>query len=259
VLNARLSGGFTPAIEAKPIPEPTAPPLPQPPAATQQAGAKPATPSAGVMFRDDFTKPTLDPAWKIDLEDKNRWAIGEGELVIVTQPLAVAKESSEARVRNRFVLDRDLPANYTITARLSIAIVRDGNGVALRVRTPDGNFVALGYRGSEYLGNDYRRVFLGKMLDGKYAVLTSGRFWNGGKPTQVDLNGFVKSPDALWLRLEKKGFSFIGSFSFDGSLFDTVGEQTLLRTDGSRLDLVAQDDSQGVETAAKFDYVEVIR
>jgi hypothetical protein len=201
VLNARLSTNFTKAIGAEPIPEPTAPPSPQPPAATQQAGAKPATPSTGVVFRDDFTKPTVDPAWKIDLEDKDRWAIGEGELVIVTQPRAAAKEGSEAGVRNRFVLDRDLPVNYTITARLSIAIVRDGNSVALRVRTAEGDYVVLGYRGYWYAG-DLRRVILGKMLGGKYGDLSSDRFWDYGKPTQVDLDGWVKTPEALWLRLE---------------------------------------------------------
>jgi hypothetical protein len=259
VLNARLSRSFTPAIEATPIPEPTAAPPPPQPAATQQAGTKPAPPSTGVVFRDDFTKPTLDAAWKIDLEDKDRWALGEGELVIVTQPrVKAATAGGEQGVRNRFVLDRDLPANYTITARLGIAIVRDGTVVALRVRTPDGNYVVLGYGGYVYNAG-YRRAFLGKMLSGKYGVLNSGQFWNAGKPTQINLNGFAKGPDVLWLRLEKKGFSFVGSFSFDGTLFETLGEQTLLRFDGSRLDLVAHDESQGVETAARFDYVEVIR
>ena len=97
------------------------------------------------------------------------------------------------------------------------------------------------------------------MLGGKYGALNSGQFWDRGKPTQVDLNRWVKAPEALWLRLEKRGFSFMGSFSFDGDRFEKIGEQTLLRTDGSRLDLVAYDESKGVETAAKFDYVEVIR
>jgi hypothetical protein len=164
-------------------------------------------------------------------------------------------------VKNRFVLDRDLPANYTISARLSVAIGREGNTVALRVRTSDGNSVALGfggYRGS--ISNaEYRRPFFGKMLGGQYAALYSARFWDRDKPTQVDLDGTVNTPEALWLRLEKKGFSFIGSFSFDGDRFEKIGEQTFARTEGSRLDLVAYDESQGVETAAKFDFVEVIR
>jgi hypothetical protein len=261
VLNVRLSGSFTAAIEAVPIPEPTAPPSSQPAATTKQTGANPATPSAGVVFRDDFTKPTPDAAWKIDLEDKDRWAIGEGELVIVTQPRTAAKDGSEPGVRNRFVLDRDLPVNYTITTRVTIAIVRNGNTVALRVRTSDGSSVALGYGG--YLGSisnrDYRRPFFGKMLGGQYAAVYSDRFWDRGKPTQVDMDGTVNTPEALWLRLEKKGFTFIGSFSFDGDRFEKIGEQTLVRTDGSRLDLVAYDQSRGVETGAKFDYVEVIR
>ena len=117
----------------------------------------------------------------------------------------------------------------------------------MRVRTPDGNYVALGYRGLWYAG-DFRGAFLGKMFGGQWGEVNSGRF-----------DGFVRKPDAIWLRLEKKGFSFIGSFSLDGSLFETLGEQTMLRFDGSRLDLVAHDESQGVETAAKFDYVEVIQ
>jgi hypothetical protein len=129
----------------------------------------------------------------------------------------------------------------------------------LRARTPEGDYVTVDYRGYHYAGADYRRVFLGKMLGGTYGALNSGRFWDRGKPTQVDLDGYVNTPEALWLRLEKKGFSFIGSFSFDGERFEKIGEQTLVRTDGARLDLVAYDESQGVETAAKFDYVEVIR
>jgi hypothetical protein len=261
VLNARLSGSFTPAIGAVAIPEPATRPPSQAAAPPQPTGTKPPASSTGVVFRDDFTKPTPDTAWQIDLEDRGRWAIGDGELVIVTQPrVAVTAPRGEPAVRNRFVLDRELPGNYTINARLSVAVVRAGTTVALRVRTPDGDYVAVGYDGFLDPGqNPHRRAFLGKMQGGVYAAIPSSGDWDRGKPTQVDMDAFVKNPELVWLRLEKKGFSFIGSFSLDGNRFETLGEQALLRTEGSRLDLVGYDVTKGVESGVRFDYIEVIR
>ncbi len=53
----------------------------------QQVAAAPAPAPAGGAgaFRDDFEGSRLNPAWKILKEDKSRWTLEGGKLVIVTQ------------------------------------------------------------------------------------------------------------------------------------------------------------------------------
>ena len=237
-----------------PAPPATAKPGPAPPA------AKPAA-STGVIFRDDFTKPSLDPPWKVEQEDKDRWAIGGGELAIITQPrVKAATSDGESVLKNRIVLDRDLPPDFTITARLNVAIVRNGNTVGFRVRTPDGNYVIIGFTGVECcFGERYRRVILGKEINRQYAQLSSSGVWDQGKPTQISLDSLPRTTDQLWLRLEKQGFTFIGSYSFDGTRFEAVGQQLMVRSDGARLELVAYDERAGAEAGARFDSIEITR
>ena len=235
-------------------------PAPPPAAPSPQTGAKPVSAGAGAKFRDDFDQPKLGTAWKVVQEDPERWTVERGLLVIATQAGTAAAVAEKEDVKNRIVLDRDLPANYTINARMNMTIYRAGGWGGLRIRTPGGSYVALGHHGLlDGFRNGYRRPFLEKVIGADQSrIVAQERFWDGGKPTQVDLDAFTRRADSLWLRLEKKGSTFTGSFSFDGTRFERIGDQVLVRTEGSRLELIAFDDSKGIETSAEFDFVEVI-
>jgi hypothetical protein len=236
-------------IPVDPAPSPAPPPL---------TGTKPVAPAAGASFRDDFEKPPLDAAaWRVEAEDKDRWTIERSHLLIISQASKAATEKEPEGIRNRVVLVRDLPADYRVTTRLSIELIRADTRAGLRVRTTSGS-VTLGYKGYFVpFEGPSRAPFLEKRLGAQPSLITFNGNWDEGKPTQVNFGGPARKPETLWFRLEKKGSSFTGEFSMDGVNFVRIGQQSLIGTEGSRLELLAYDESPGVETGVQFDFVEI--
>ena len=135
VLVGAIAGGAASLVSANveadqgvPVKEAAPIAAPAPPATVKPAPAPPPAATTGAIFRDEFTKPALDPAWKVELEDKDRWAIDGGELVIITPAASQANRGGRRPGRQEsLVLNRDLQGDFTVTARLNVAIVRDGN------------------------------------------------------------------------------------------------------------------------------------
>lgn len=225
----------------------------------QVAAAAPAPAPSGGGFRDDFDGRKLNPAWKILKEDKNRWTLEGGKLIIVTQKGSIYEKSDD--LRNQFVLDRPLPDNYTITTKLTITLRSQQHLAALTIYRDKDNYLNLGYWGKPWGNNVFRRPFFSKEVEGQANTLefeprTIGG--EGGTP-QLDFMGPRKDPETIWLRLEKRGSTFTGSFSMDGTRWYKIADHTMLRMGDARLSLAASNGTatNAAEVSAEFDFVEV--
>ena len=222
----------------------------------QVAQAQPA-PGAGT-FRDEFEGTKLGPSWKILKEDKNRWAVEGGKLLIITQKGGIWKKADN--LKNQFVLERDLPADYVVTTKLATTLRSQNNWAALLIHLDKDHYLQLGYWGKPWGNNVYRRPFFAKEVAGEPNVLEFGPREVGGEAgaPKIDFMGPRTSPETIWLRLEKRGSTFTGAFSMDGARWHKIGDHSMLRMGGARLGLMASNDqTDGAEVAAEFDFVEV--
>jgi hypothetical protein len=212
-------------------------------------------------FRDDFDRPTIAGRWTVIQPDAKRWTLEGGRLVIVTQPAELTKKPEI--LRNQFVLDRDLPGDYTVDSKVTITLSSQGNAAGVMIRQTSGDYVMLGYRGKEWGGNVWREAFFEKMTGGEANLIGYPKREISAGGTPIDFIGRRADPETVWLRLEKKGRTFTGSFSMDGTTWMKIGDHTVLGTGGSRLALTAFNGPHAylekpIEVSAEFDYVEVI-
>jgi len=225
---------------------------------TQQVAQAAPAPAAGA-FRDDFEGAALGPAWKILKEDKERWILEGGRLTIVSQKGGIGGKKDD-NLRNQFVLDRDLPGDYTLTTTLAIPLRAQGNWASVLVYLDRDKYLMLGYWAKPHGNNLVRRPFFLKEIGGEGNRLEYGPYTlaRPGRPT-VEFIGAKKDAETIWLRLEKRGSAFTGSFSPDGRDWVKIGDHTVLRMGAARLSLAAANgQASGVaEVAAEFDFVEV--
>ena len=222
------------------------------------AQAPPAAPGGAGAFRDDFEGTKPGPAWKILKEDKNRWSIEGGKLLIVTQKGGIWKNADN--LKNQFVLERELTADYVITTKLSVTLRSQNNWAALLIHLDKDHYLQLGYWGKPWGNNVFRRPFFAKEVAGEPNTLEFGPREVGGEggTPKLDFMGPRTSPETIWLRLEKKGSTFTGSFSMDGTRWHKIGDHTMLRMGGARPGIMASNDqSDGAEVAAEFDFVDI--
>jgi hypothetical protein len=130
------------------------------------------------------------------------------------------------------------------------------------IRLAGGDYLMLGYRGKEWGGNIWREAFFEKMISGEANLVgyPQREITVGGKP--IDFIGRRTDPESVWLRLEKKGRTFTGSFSMDGKTWMKIGDHILLGTMGSHLTLAAFNGPHGygqkpAEVSAEFDFVAI--
>jgi hypothetical protein len=223
-----------------------------------QAPAPAAKPAGG--FRDDFEGTRLGPGWRILKEDKERWTLEGGRLLIVTQKGGITGKK-EDNLRNQLVLDRDLPADYTATVKLAIPLAAQHNWAGVLVYVDPDRYLALGYWAKPHGYNLVRRPFFLKEIEGEGNQLEyeSYTLERPGKP-KVEFIGARKTAEPVWLRIDKRGSTFTGSFSLDGQDWVKIGDHTVLRMGAARLSLVAANGQHAgvAEVAAEFDFVEIV-
>ena len=224
----------------------------------QVAVAPPTSPADGGAFRDDFEGSKLNPAWKILKEDKNRWTLEGGKLVLVTQKGSIAEKQDD--LRNQFILDRPLPDNYTVNVKLAVTLRSHNNWAGFQIYLDKDNYLNLGYWAKPWGNNIWRQAFFSKEVEGQVNRLEFGPRHIGGEggTPQLDFIGGRNNPEAVWLRLEKRGSTFTASFSMDGAKWHKIGDHTMLRMGSARLSLAAANaQADAAEVSAEFDFVEV--
>jgi regulation of enolase protein 1 (concanavalin A-like superfamily) len=226
----------------------------------QQIAQAPApAPAGGGGFLDNFDGAKLNPAWKILKEDKNRWALDGGKLTIVTQKGSIWQKNDT--LRNQFVLERSLPANYVVTAKVAMTLRSQNQWTGMLLYLDADNYLEVGYWGKPWGSNVWRKAVFAKELEGQTNVLEFEPREIGGQPgvPKLDFMGPTKDPENVWLRVEKKGNTFSASFSMDGRNWHKIGDHTMLRMSGAKLSLMASNETSGdsAEVAAEFDFVEI--
>ena len=181
-----------------------------------------------------------------------------GKLVLVTQEGSIPEKQDP--LRDHFILDRPLPENYTVTAKLSLTARNQVNSAAILIYQDKDTYLSLGCWGKPW-GNNVRRTLLfAKEVEGRMNLLEFEPHEVGGEggTRKVQLIGARNNPEAIWLKLEKRGSAFTGSFSVDGAHWHKVGDHTMLRMGNARLALAASNlNADAAEVAAEFDFVEV--
>ncbi|WP_416307720.1 hypothetical protein [Neptunicella sp. SCSIO 80796] len=157
-----------------------------------------------VFFFDDFDQPELNPDWQILQPDPNRWALqsAESSLLIVTQKGHMAgKENS---LRNQFILSHNVPdENFVMETRVSLPIQHQKNGVSMGLWQDADNFLQIGYFGFPHGYNVARQPYFNKELEGQA----------NQQKVDIDRIGGVKKAESIYLRIERTGNKYIGSFA----------------------------------------------
>lgn len=230
--------------------------------------ARPAQAPAGPIetFRDDFDGPRLGSSWKILKADGKRWLLDAGKLVIVTEPGSIAQKQDT--LRNQIILDRVLPADYTVTTKLAIPLRSQGNWAGIMDFVDRDNYLRVAYWAKPHGMNLWRKAVFDKEIGGEANTLEFGprRLGREKDPSSIDFIGGRRDPETIWLRLEKRGRTFTGSFSMDGAQWHKIGDHLVPPVGEGKLSLAAANSEQSIdaygqkqaEVAAQFDFVEVV-
>lgn len=144
---------------------------------------------------------------------------------------------------NQFVLERDLPPNDVLTTKLGMTLRSHNQWSGVLIHLDKDGY------------NLWRKAMFAKELDGQTNILEfepRNVGGEGGSP-KVDFIGVTKTPEDVWLRVEKKGNTFSASFSMDGRQWHKIGDHTMLRTSAARISLMASNELAGdsAEVAAE--------
>jgi len=175
-------------------------------AALVGAGCPPTTfvpPAGEIVFRDEFAD-ELEDGWTFAGMDPSRLTLAERSGFVRIYPQAPDVPAEQASS-----LLRDIDGDFILTARMDFETIVDLELAGLFVQSGDGRTVAAGILSA----TGARGTFRG-------AILRADR---GG-----DIGRVAESTDleSVFLRLERRGDSFIGSFSGDGQTYTLLGTVT---------------------------------
>ena len=197
------------------------------------APATSASPS-GLLWLDEFSNSTLDPAWSWVSEDPTHWSLtaAPGHLRITTQTGGIAYPGSSQR---NILLAAAPAGDYQITTRVNIAPCENYQHAAILVYEDGDNYVEL------------NRAYVDRQtvdFDGEA----------GGVITSLQR---PETATSLYLRIVKSGTTYRGYYSPDGQAWELAG-QCVANLDAPRIGLGAANGPSGVpEISADFHFFKV--
>jgi len=158
-----------------------------------------------LVFRDDFDSATLDAGWTFAGPDVLKWSLSErsGYLRIYPEPLADVPDDTQDSL-----MLRPRSGDFILVTRMNYQTLEERQLSGLVVRGDDGRLVSLGLTTASAALGTFRGVF---MVADRGPDVTEGR-----------LNDPFDG-DTVYLRLERKGDNYLGSYSTDGVTYTTVG------------------------------------
>ena len=191
-------------------------------------------PPSGLLWLDEFSDLTLDPAWAWVREDPTYWSLAAapGHLRITTQTGGIAGPGST----QRNILLATAPAgDYQITTRVTIKPTKNYQHAAILVYQDGENYVELN-----------RAYVDGQTVDFDGEV--------GGAITSLQRS---ETATTLYMRIVKRGVTYSGYYSPDGQAWELAG-QHVAHLDAPRIGLSAANGISGVpEISADFDFFKV--
>jgi len=200
-----------------------------------------------LIFREDFNADSLSAHWKLKNPDADAMVLDDGALVLLSEPGDWQQET----VKNLalYADAQGLPKNWRAVTRLSTEVLNyPGSGsetswVGMVLYLDKDNLMDITVTG--HCCGDRRSVHFSKMAKGQ---------WLPGYEVQV--GGADKQQRTYYLKIEKHGFSYTGSFSEDGKKWIPVGTHKFL---GKKFTpgLYAVRHSRALETTTSFDWFEI--
>jgi hypothetical protein len=187
------------------------------------------------VFRDEFTGTSLRPEWKIDNEDKNRWALVDNDyLLLITN-------YNKDLVRNVFFYTGELPQDYELIIKLRAGLQhRSGyrgqyNFAQMRIERDIKNSLHLSVNGEQ-------KAVFSKILEGERSSIEQ-------EIGQISGN--------IYLQIVKQGTDYTAFYSLDGKSWSKIGTQFFINLNGKAAFLAANSSENIMETGVRIDYFEV--
>ncbi|NMH59591.1 hypothetical protein [Alteromonas ponticola] len=159
-------------------------------------------------LNEQFDGERLSEYWRVLKPDPDRWMLQppESSLLIVTQPGSQVDDNNS--LKNLFLLNQSLPeSDFTIEAKIRIAIQNQKNGVSLGLWENADNYLEIGYCGFSHGYNVRRSPFFRKELRGKSHLIEE----------DLRQHGRVQNAETIYLRIAKKGNKYIGYYALTTS------------------------------------------
>jgi hypothetical protein len=195
----------------------------------------PASLSAEVIFRDDFTGSAVRPEWEVVGEDPDRIALDSEHFLLLT--------TTESR---GVCYQGKLPQEYSIESKI-IAPPQQGTTIGLYLIESQENSVEL-----ELYADIVPRYIV--------------RFAKSLKGKESEYKEYVRFAEAEWppennlLRIKKSGINYRGYFKIEEKEGQVGREQVFLNFKEKKICLLARNHQDCVpEIPVKFDYFEITK
>lgn len=181
-------------------------------------------------FRDDFTGSSLHPAWEILGENPDRWALIDGNYLLIVSSTAGT---------NQFMYKGGLGSDYIVEIAVSAELrenVTHENRVYLGIQQDKENGIYISIGGYNYEGVVFTKLFNGEISTSR-SVLTS-------------------IPTEFKLRLAKKGVEIEGSYDAGGG-WTSMGKQFFIGLEGKPV-FGAYNKGNVADAGVRVDYVQIV-
>lgn len=189
-------------------------------------------------FRDDFTGQAKRPEWRIQQEDKDRYAFVEGNyLLLVTKKPDV----------NRFVYDTaNLPENFMATILVNEAPINVGQGFSLAIEQDNENILNL-FMHVQSVDQERWAIVYRKNLKGEKSEYA-----------KKSVFGYVIPRNhSLQLGLRRQGVEYTGAYRIGDGAWQEIGSHVFLNLKGL-LHFKAFNFTDGApESPVKIDFFEI--
>ena len=173
--------------------------------------------NTAVTGSDEFDSADLGSQWRWVREDRARWRLSGGSLVITSQ----AGDLQGAVNTARNVALQDVNGDWTADSKVvfSRPLANNNEQGGIVAYADDDNYVKLAWEMSSATApvNRFRVVVL-REQDGAATAL---------QVTGADAQRIVGADGAIWLRLAKAGDTYKAYYSRDGSVYRFIGSTTL--------------------------------
>jgi len=158
-----------------------------------------------LVFRDDFNTATLEAGWSFVGADALKWSLGarSGYLRVYPEPLADNPDDTQDSL-----MLRPTSGDFILVTRMEFQTLEDRQLSGLVIRGEDGRLVSLSLTATSTAIGVRRGLFM--VADRGPGIAA----------------GYLSEPfdgESVYLRLERSGNSYIGSYGTDGRTFQRIG------------------------------------
>ncbi|WP_177245655.1 S-layer homology domain-containing protein [Paenibacillus sp. BC26] len=191
---------------------------------------EPELPTTAGQVNDDFDSTDLNARWKWISEDPLKWSLSSNP-----GKMNIASSGGDVDSTKNVLLQWAPKGDFTIETKISAIPTADWEQTGLLVYIDGANHIKL------------NRVHDGE-LKFQFGYKQAG-VWNSGTYTNIN-DSDDDNPD-YYLKLEKRGATYTGYYSQDGTVYTKIGSYTVYFPGNKRIGLY---NCNGTNVIADFDY-----